>query len=292
MAGDEQKLRSPWEVRLYEQSTHRELGREPLSSPEQFKEGLSRLLAKNPSVGAFIAEIHVRATKIPTTVSERERQIAELEAYVNEEMAYGLSPSDFALYQQHRLDVPDNDARRRIHHELDQLILQALVEQGFRMLLVPVVLQRVNDWVTVEPEREALHHVRQLTKAIVQIARLAQGESKAPLDSWVRYEHPLLTETKALKKCLKEKVKGSHKLPDDYSLLDLMQEIVEGAPQTFPTFTRIEIPLQFVQAKPEMLRLLVEGKITPSVFRYELIGWSTNRDPESARQALSRLSRS
>lgn len=291
MAGDEQKPRSPWELRLYEGSTRREIAREPLNSPEQFREGLARLLAKNPSVGAFTAEFHVCATRIPTTASERERQIVELEAYVNEEMAYGLSPSDFALYQQHRLDVPDNDARRRIHHELDQLIRQALVEQGVRMLLVPVVLQRVNDWVTVEPENEALHHVRQLTKVLTQIARLAQGKSKAPLDSWVRYKSPLLREIKALTKFLKEKVKGSHRLPDDHSLPDLMQEIVEGAPQTFPTFIRIEIPFQFVQAKPEMLRLLAEGKIKPSGFLYELIGWSTNRDPESARQAISRLSR-
>jgi hypothetical protein len=248
------------------------------------------LQSKNPSVGAFVAEIHVSAIRIPTTVSGREHLIAELQAYINEEMAHRLTTSDFELYQQHGLDVRDTSARRRIHQELDQFIQQALIEQGLKLLVVPIILQRVNDWLTVEGD--ALHYLRKLTKALTTIVGLAQGKSTAPLDSWVRYKRPLLTETKALKKLLKEKVKGSHRLPDAHVLLDLMQEIVESSPQTFPTFTRIEIPFQFVQANPEMLPLLIDGeRFTPAQFVYALIAWSTNRTAEATRQVISRLSR-
>jgi hypothetical protein len=207
-------------------------------------------------------------------------------------MAHRLSAPDGELYRQHSLDIPDDIARRRIYYELDQLILQALVDQGLRMLMAPIILQRVNDWVTVKGEREALHNVGQLTKALTQIARLAQGKSKSPLDSWVRYKDSMLRETKVLKTILKKKLAGTHRLPGNHVLLDLMQEAVQEAPETFPTFARIAVPFNFVQANPRMLQLLIKAdKCTPAKFVYELIGWSTNRTPEGARQVISRLSR-
>jgi len=281
------------EIRVYSSTTEREIGREVLKGLNDLKPALDRLLARDPTVKDFVFDFVPSPRtliRIPTTASERRLAISALEKYVTEELRHQLSQTDFDLFQQHRLEPPDEAALPRIYAAMDKVIFQAAVEQGLIIFLVPEIHQRVTDW-SLEGENGE-RRFEELGKCFAQFSRVIRGAQKAPLaPRWVRSRSAIILEVKLLQKSLLLRFAMRHKLPPDRVLLDAAANIVDADPERFPKLSEIRAGLQlFVNAKPDALRLLSTGSLPPAPFTDQLIGWITNYKPESVAQLIRRLS--
>jgi hypothetical protein len=280
------------EILVYSRTSDREVGREAVRSPEELKTALDRLLCQQASETDLVAYLVPSSTsfhRIATADWGRAFVQSDLEAYVAEELSCRLSPEDYRLFGERALDITDVIVRRRIHEALDEVIMQGALDKGPIIFLLPAILQRVSDWALDAADQG--RRWRQLGKQFALIGPVMRGKKAAPLDAWVRPHRAILQEVKALRRVLREGFDKSRTLPQERVLLDAAVDAVEASPGIFPTLARIGDSFQlFLGAQPLALCNLLTEKITPAIFRNELIGWITNRDPEGARQMISKIS--
>jgi hypothetical protein len=290
----ETKAKGNWfgELRAYSRNPAREIGREFLRGPSDLRYASMRLLEKYPSEKDLILEIVPDArtlNKILTTPSNRMIVVSEIEKYVTEELSHRLSQKDFEIFQQHRLEPPDDTALARICTAMDDVILEAAVQQGPIIFLMREIHQRVTDW-TLDGDNGARRWKR-LGEKFAQFTLVTQGGKSSLGGLWARSRTTLIQEVKELQKSLQARFRGGHDLPADWGLHQAATDTVEGEPATFPKLLQIDAPFQlFLSAKPESLRNLIAGYLTPALFTDELIGWNTNYEPGSVPQIIRRHS--
>jgi hypothetical protein len=290
------------ELRIYSRSPEREIGREVLRNRDDLKPAMERLLARDPSVTDFVIYYVPSArtlNKIPTAASEQAPLISELEKYLTAELSHQLSQRGVTKPASNSYDdiassLPD-EALPTVCAAMDSAIFQLAVEQGPIILLVPDILQRVNDW-TLEGDNGARCWKR-LGKYFAQFALVPLGKKGSLAGWWARSRSGLIQEIKELQQSLQTRFQERNDIPADWVLLDAARDTVEGDPGTFLKLGQIEAPIQlFVSAQPESLRKLLAGRsvaghLSPMDFTDELIGWITNYDPDSVRQVIYRLLR-
>ena len=281
------------ELRVICRNTNREIGRENLTVPEDFRLALERVLSKNRSakdVVAYVVPSPSTVNQIPTAAQERKIISSEIEKYFMEDLSFKLSATDCDFFRQNGLNVPDEAARRRVHLAIDEVIFEAAVEHGPTIFLVPTILQRVADWVFDDGNGGQRHE--RLGSCLNLHGQVTRGEVNAPLAPWwVRSRGALLRELKDLRKQMQAEIAGRQTLLNNRVLLDAAVDLMEGRAERFPKLTRIGVGFQlFVDAEPEAFRQLIAGDLTVGLFTDQLVGWITNRDPESARQRISELS--
>ncbi len=237
-------------------------------------ERLQRRFGRDPSEMDVVIHFVPSAStinRIPTTASERALLVSEVEKYVIEEIKYRLSQTDFDLFQQHRLEPPD-EALPRIYAAMDSVIFQAALAGGPTILVAPDILQRVTDW-TLAGDTGARRWKR-LGNCFAQFTLMPQGKKGSLEGWWARSRSDLIKETKKLQKSLRERFRERNDIPADWVLHDAAVDTVEAERGTFPKLGRIEAPLQlFLSAQPAALRNLIAESLTPMLFTDQLIGW-------------------
>jgi hypothetical protein len=215
----------------------------------------------------------------------RELAVSDIESYLAEELKASVSSSDYENFRQHGLEIPDENSRRIVCKAIDEIILQAAIEQGPNIFLVPVVRQRLTDWAL--KERGGSERWEELGKRFALLARVVQGEAKAPLYPWwVRSRKEIIKELKFLRKNFPAQV--THRGRSKEELLNEVQHTIEENHEKFPKLLRIGFAfLTFLQSETEAFRRLLVEELSPANFADELISWMTNFQPESARQTIS-----
>ena len=281
------------ELRAYSRRTEREIGRESLSGPNDLNAAFERLLAKGASENElaihFVPSAGTR-NRIPTSPVDRKIIVSELEKYVTEELSHLLSPADLELFRQHGLEPYDVAALLRIYAAMDTVILQAAVEHGPVVFLVPEILQRVTDWV-LEGD-DGVRRWKRLGRGFARRSEVMRGLRNTPLEPrWVRSRGAIVQEVKGLRKSLRAYFAGRIRLPPDWIMSDAAADTFEREPDTFPNLREIAGSFEgFVHADPVPLRLLLAGNLTPALFADQLIGWITNYAPGSVAQIIRRRS--
>ena len=278
------------EIRVYSQSRDCEIGREVLRSLEDLKPALDRLISQTSEtdLAFYIVPESSALERKEQADWARKLVLSDLERYVGEELSWRLSPEDYQVFRERALDVPDAEAQRRIHQALDEVIMQAALQQGPKIFLLPMILQRVTDWAL--DARDDGRRWIQLGKQFALIGPVMRGTKKAPLDPWwVRSQKEILKEVKALQRVLQERFGQTANMPSERVLADAAADAIVGAPEIFPKLTRMGDTFHlFLGAHPVELRNLLTAAISPAAFRNELLAWITNRQPESARQMISK----
>jgi hypothetical protein len=276
------------ELRLHKRDGSPEIDREALDKPDDYKAAFNRLLDRNPSVTDVIIFYQPNWSGLNDFLNTtwKELVVSDVESYLDEELKASVSSSDFENFRQHGLEIPNENSRRTVANAIDEIILQAAVEQGPNIFLVPVVRQRLVDWAL--KERGGSERWEELGKRFALLARVVQGGAKVPLYPWwVRSRRDVVREVKALTRNFHPRV--THRNLSKEELLNEVQYTVQVHHQKFPKLLRIGVPfLLFVQSEAGAFQQLLDETLSPANFTDELIAWMTNYEPESARQIISR----
>jgi hypothetical protein len=283
---------SAWgEVHLYRGDSDRLIDREFLLGPEDGKPALNRLRSRNPLVIDSIVEFVPNLANLIQFLNaewRRDLVVSDLQAYLIEELNSRLSPSDCALFGEHGLAIPDKTSRQRICNAIDEIILQAAIEQGPNFFLIPTVLQRVTDWVFADENNG--ERWEELGARFAQLARVVRGRAYAPLYPWwVRSRKAILGEVRVLRRQLRADVPKYSGL-SKRRLIRAALDTIEEHHSKFPKILRIGVPFQsFIESETGVFRRLLQRELAPSEFTGQLIKWITNYEPESSRQLINRL---
>jgi hypothetical protein len=282
---------SEWgEFHLYRRDSDRVIDREVLRGPEDQKTALNRLLSRNASVTDCVAELVPNLANVIQFLNDewRDLVVPDLQSYLVEELRSRLSPSDCALFEKHRLAIPDKTSRQRVGKAIDEIILQAAIEQGPKIFLLPTVLQRVTDWILTDEGNG--ERWEELGERFAQLARVIRNKAYAPLYPWsVRSRAAILHEVRALRRQLRTKLPNYSSLSKRH-LIRAALDTIEEDHSKYPKILRIGVPFQsFIESETGVLRRLLHGELAPAIFTGQLIQWVTNYDPESSRQLISRL---
>jgi hypothetical protein len=281
-------------LRLYDEDANRKVAEEMVqqdtAGPEGLRPTLSRILKQYPSLmnaTLYLVQDPRELAGTPTDPAARELLASKIREDVDEEMKLGLSRSDFELYQ--RAGMASSDpARQRIAAAMDRVILRMAEEDGYRiMILAPApVTERLSQW-----EFDGRDGPRMWKKLGGRLARRAQilaGAAKGPLEWWAPRASAIRKELKILRDGIGNKFDG--RIQDNRALLDLVDDALGADAASFPTLVEIGTNLHlFIQAHPKETRSFFDRQLTPALFRDQLIGVATNREPESARQVRSRI---
>ena len=170
---------------------------------------------------------------------------------------------------------------------MDDFILQAAIEQGPKIFMLPTVFQRVNDWVLTGDDNG--ERWKELGERFALLARVVRGKGHAPLYPWwVRSRRAITEGAGALKEQLRAELPNFSSL-SKRNLLHAALDMIEEHHSKFPKILRIGVPFQsFIESETGVFRRLLQGELTPADFTGELIRWITNYQPESSRQIISR----
>jgi hypothetical protein len=277
----------PWGELQLQTASGSVIDREVLNAPADWtKELTERLRARNSSVTDGVPVLVAYPVPRNQLLYRSYRELTEVEvrAYMMEELKRTLSTSDFEQFQKHWLEAPEYE---RICGAIDDFIFQAAVQYGPEIFLLPEVLQRVSDWVRAENGGDK--RCEKLGERFALGARVFQGTGRAPLNPWwVNSRSAILREVKFLKKYLPARL-PKDRTPSKEHLVAAVLDTIEDNESKFPKLLRIGARfLHFLMWKPELLRSLLEGTITPGNFVGELIWSVTHYKPESSRQLTSR----
>lgn len=258
-----------------------EIDRETVNGPGDMKPACDRLLDRNRSVGNhilyFTPDVGFLIQQVPAQ--------SELLSYMTEELQRTLLPPDYQNFRHYGLAVPDENSRQLIHKAIDELILRAAVDFGPRIFLLPVILQRVTEWLE---EKVGGERWRELGKRFAQVSQNVQGKRSAPLSEWwTPSRSRIIQEVRALRKYIRA---GVTKWPSlsKLDLVEVMLQTIEDHASEFPKLIQIGNAFQsFVESDTEPLRILLHGTLSPANFTDELIQSVTKYEGESARQIIS-----
>jgi hypothetical protein len=213
----------------------------------------------------------------------------EVRSFLNEELRSTLSPEEYEAFQKHALAAPDEASRRKIREAIDRFISESLFFYGLKIFLLPEVLQRVSDWVLTERNGKWL--CKELGDNLALLPKVDRREAKAPLGWWVRSRSAIIREVKVLRDLLRAKLQQDT-TPTRNELLNAVLSTLRQNTGKFPKLIQIYGPfIDFVASNADTLNSLLAGEITSADFTGELIRYTTNYKPESARQIISRHNR-
>lgn len=272
-------------LEIYDEGTNRKVAS---SSGSDVRTVLDDVLAKNPKVAHFTLYLSCDARQlalIPENGVEQEFLKTEMRECFNEEMSAELSRSDFDKYQHCGTELPE-EQRAQVLAAIDIIILRLAEEHGTRIEVLAEVQKRINEWDLGGDKGADLHE--QLGKQYARRTRLNAGKGKAPLFWWARNKSKIVQEFKALRVAVGNRLDGGS---DARALSDTVDDLLDAAPEAYPTLIRAGVNLQvFLQSRSaDAQSFFVACDLTPALLADELMAWSTNREPESARQAASRI---
>ncbi len=260
-----------------------EIDRETVNGPGDMKPACDRLLDRNRSVCDsilyFTPDVGFLVQQVPAQ--------SELLSYMTEELERTLSASDYKNFREYGLAVPNEASRRLIHTVIDKLILQAAVDIGPSMFLLPQILQRVTEWLT---EVDGGERWKKLGKQFALVSRKARGEGRKPLSTWWdrSRKKTIVREVRVLKRYLRAKLTNRRSL-SKLDLVDAMLNTIGDHANEFPKLMQIGNAFQsFVESDTEPLRILLDGTLSPANFTGELMELVTGYTPESAIDITSR----
>ena len=174
---------------------------------------------------------------------------------------------------------------RRFKEALDGLIIEQARTIGVRVFLSRDVLDRVLHW---EGEPEGPRLLRHLTDEL--LARVTPG-ARVPLSPKLRlFRTEMIGEIKQLKTAIRTRF-PERRSPTNDALLYAIFETVRDPNSPYDRLRANQAPLEdFVRGNEDKLRaLILNGRITPTVFIGEFMAHSMNRDPEALRQGITRI---
>jgi hypothetical protein len=180
------KPRGPYgELRLYKRDGSREIDREALDKPDDYKAAFNRLFDRNPSATDSILQV-VRSRsgldEFPKTEWQRDLVVSDLQSYLAEELRASVSSRAYKQYLKHGLEIHSANSRRIVCKALDEIILQAAIEQGPNIFLLLVVQQRLTDWTL--KEKNGSERWEALGKRFAWLAKVVRGKANVPLYPW------------------------------------------------------------------------------------------------------------
>ena len=271
-------------LEIYDESANRKIAS---SGGSDIRTVLDDVLVKNPKVTHLTVYSICDASELARVSekgAERELLTTEMRECFNEELRFELSRADFDKYQQCGTELPE-EQRARVLAAIDIIILRLAEEHGTRIEVLAEVQKRINEWDLGEDMGAGLHE--QLGKQYARRTRLNAGKGKAPLFWWARNKNKIVQELKALRVAVNRLDGGS----DARALSDTVDDLLDAAPEAYPTLIKAGVNLQvFLQSRSaDAQSFFVACALTPALFADGLMAWSTNREPESARQAASRI---
>ena len=188
----------------------------------------------------------------------------------------------------------ESQSGKDVQKLLDDFIAYEAQHIGVRMLLSDSVLQRVMQWVfggenevgVRGPRKDGMHYLERFVQGLVDSAKVRTG-ARAPIDATRAkpYRNVVQAELRTLKKQFTMSRAGMNGQPWAF-----IKKILTDNPATFPRLNQNLISLEgFCLSRPETLNafIAVSRSMTPTIFFQLWYGWSSNRDPEKLRQAIS-----
>jgi hypothetical protein len=274
-------------LRIYDEDTSRKIVEQDVADPDDLRSALDHIQKSVTNTTLYLVHDARGLAGVPTDPAGQELVRSKIREYVEEEMKLALSHSDYELYQRVGM-AASGAAGQRIRTAMDGVILQMAEEHGNRIgiLAPPPVAERLNEWQLDKAGGPLLFE--KFGHRLARHTQILAGKGKAPLKWWALRASAILQELKTLRDRIGNTSGG--RIQDARVLSDVVDDALEADPVAFPTLVEIGINLhRFIQERPNQARKFFARQLTPALFRDELIGLATNREPESARQVRSRI---
>lgn len=174
--------------------------------------------------------------------------------------------------------------------KLDAIILHQAETLGWRIGLSELVQSRFSEW-DLKPGGPEKH--KKYGMAVARSARRMQRKELPPIedpDQW-RVKQETVEELRVLLKSLKAKFALQRKGLTPKDAYGLFAATVSDSPESFPNLAaNAERWTKFFEANSDVFGSMTLGdRIKPAALYDEFLAWSTGWDPDSIRQAISRL---
>jgi hypothetical protein len=176
--------------------------------------------------------------------------------------------------------------------KLDAIILHQAETLGWRIELSELVQFRKSEW-DLKPGGPEKH--KKYGLACSRSARILQRKALPPIedpDQW-RVKQETVEELRVLLKNLMAKFALQRKGLTPKDAHSLFAATVSDSVESFPHLAaNAERWTRFFEENPDVLHLMTLGdRAKPAPLYYEFLAWCSGWDPDSIRQAISRLSR-
>ena len=198
---------------------------------------------------------------------------------------YGLSRSELTLWRREGLKS------QQITDRLDEFILGQARVLGWRLFLCDAVLRRIAHW-WWQGETNGPQLLSQLGKNLSLGAKVIRGKAHLPLKdtAFYQFKRDLVSELRRLLNRLRVLGAKRNRLPGLEELGDLIQQEVMKSGQPYPRlWENLTAFLKYLEWDEKIVIAIGSGEGRPAQIADNFIGWSTNQDPESTRQRISRL---
>ncbi len=174
--------------------------------------------------------------------------------------------------------------------KLDAIILKQAETTGWRLGLSRLVQFRFSEW-DLHPNGPEKH--RKYGLAVARSARIMQRKELPPIedpDQW-RVKQETVEELRILLKNLRTTFALQRKSSAPKDVHNLFAKMVSDSPESFPHLAvNAERWSKFFEENPHTLRPMTLGdRAKPATLYDDFLAWCSGWDPDSIRQAISRL---